>query len=77
MQIMEAKWASGRIPGMTPEEEAELLGRVVAADEQIEDSKKELRERVSEAMKHGVPAATIAKRLGVSRSRVYQIRDGR
>lgn len=53
------------------------LEAVREADESIETSKKQLQRAVAEALAAGVPATRIAKQLGVSRSRVYQIKDGK
>lgn len=60
----------------TPEEDA-ALNRVREADRSIEDSKRRLRAAVAAALESGVSAMQIASTLGVSRSRVYQIKDGK
>ncbi|WP_280410510.1 helix-turn-helix domain-containing protein [Nocardia asiatica] len=57
--------------------EDEALEKVRIAGKWIENSKKQLQHAVAEALAAGVPATRVAKELGVSRSRVYQIRDGK
>jgi hypothetical protein len=37
----------------------------------------ELRRLIREGFKRGIPAVQLAKAAGVTRARVYQIRDGR
>lgn len=48
-----------------------------AAAQQLADSEEAVAEAVRLALKFGLPAVKVAEVLGVSRARVYQIRDGR
>ena len=47
------------------------------AREGLSDAEANMRRAVQEALEDGVPAARVAQVLGVSRARVYQIRDGK
>ncbi|WP_372493298.1 helix-turn-helix domain-containing protein [Gordonia alkaliphila] len=53
------------------------MGAVVAANDQIVAAKLARRRAVVSALAAGVPATRVAAALGVSRYRVYQIRDGK
>lgn len=50
---------------------------VADATEDLRNANNNLRRSVQEALEDGLPAARVAQVLGVSRARVYQIRDGK
>ena len=56
--------------------EAMDYARIDAADI-LRTAEGNLRRSVREALKEGMPATRVAQVLGVSRARVYQIRDGK
>lgn len=47
------------------------------ARESVRDAESNVRRAVQEALEDGMPATRVGKTLGVSRARVYQIRDGK
>lgn len=47
------------------------------ARDDLDAAEKNLRRSVQEALEDGVPATRVAQVLGVSRARVYQLRDGK
>lgn len=47
------------------------------ARDDLDHAEKNLRRSVQEALEDGLPATRVAQVLGVSRARVYQIRDGK
>lgn len=51
--------------------------KVDGARERLSDAERELRDAVVAALAEGTRATDVADVLGVSRARVYQIRDGR
>jgi DNA-binding phage protein len=54
-----------------------MIAGVIEAQEAILEAKNVLQERVRQALDAGVSARTLGKQLGLSRGRVYQIRDGK
>ena len=61
---------------------------MIRAVREVRDEAREARERAAEAeaglqsfvgaaLAHGVPATRLAEALGLSRARIYQIRDGK
>lgn len=71
----EPKLWDDRAMDVTPEEAA--LEKVRTAESWMRNSKLQLQKAVADALAAGVPATRIAAELGVSRSRVYQIKDGK
>lgn len=64
----------------TPEHEAEAaeaVTRIADAEHRMAEATKARDEAVREALAAGVPAATVGAAYRLTRSRVYQIRDGR
>lgn len=55
----------------------DAAGRVDDARDDLRAAEANLREEVAAALSDGLPAARVAQVLGVSRARVYQIRDGK
>jgi hypothetical protein len=56
---------------------AEAAGGLRFARQAVKDAEAELSRAVKGALKAGVAATTVAQAAGISRERVYQIRDGR
>lgn len=78
MRMLRGKPVEQNMLRLSPDQTA-LLDAVVKADEtefqRVRDARDELKERVVDALDHGVPAKIIAASLGVSRGRVYQMKD--
>jgi hypothetical protein len=51
--------------------------RLTAARQELEAAEHALHAAVRTALEQGEKATTIAEQLGVTRARVYQLRDGR
>lgn len=62
---------------MSAEEQARLLKAVRNTQKRIAEARSAHREAVISALEAGVSGTVIAQVLGVSRHRVYQIRDGK
>lgn len=66
---------------MSPEEEARLLAGIRDARRRSEELKEQAKavqqNAVSAALSAGVSPLSIAAELGITKARVYQIRDGR
>ena len=50
---------------------------LIEARESLAASEQAFQGAVEAALAHGVPAARLAESLGLSRARIYQIRDGK
>lgn len=67
-------------PAWTLEHEAEavrLLVKISQAEEAMAQAVRHRDEAVRQMLDEGVPVTVVAAALGLTRSRVYQIRDGR
>lgn len=62
---------------MALDREKRLLNAVAKAEKRIGDAREARRAAVIEALEAGVSGTVIAQVLGVTRHRVYQIRDGK
>lgn len=62
---------------VSPDVEKRLLSAVRRSKQRIIDAKADQRVAVTEALAAGVSAQSVAEALGVSRYRVYQLREGK
>ncbi|WP_102157719.1 hypothetical protein [Zhihengliuella halotolerans] len=56
---------------------AELAARVAAQQASLDEAKAELDDAIRAALAAGVPVTELAEKSGLSRPRIYQIRDRR
>lgn len=83
-RCIDRKECEFRVMLQTAEAHAEISDEVAEAArtihllrQDVKDAEKELARQIKYALKEGVAVAQIAMAAGISRERVYQIRDGR
>lgn len=71
------KEETARLHADIAQEVAEVAHGLALTRQAVKDAEVELAEAIKDALSEGVGATQVARAAGISRERVYQIRDGR